>query len=63
MNNFKTQLLLLLLLVLITTSATAQIGLGTRTTNPDAMLEVQASNKGILLPRVLLTATTASTPL
>jgi hypothetical protein len=61
MNNFKTKLVLLL--VLITTSTIAQIGIGTRIINPDAMIEVVASNKGILLPRVALLASTSASPL
>ena len=52
-----------LMLVFIASSVSAQIGVGTRTPDSDAMLEVKATNKGLLLPRVALVATTAVSPL
>ena len=54
---------IVLFLLLVVTTVSAQIGVGTRTPHPDAMLEVATTNKGILLPRVALTATTAVAPL
>lgn len=54
---------IVLFLLLAVTTVSAQIGVGTRTPHPDAMLEVATTNKGILLPRVALTATTAVAPL
>ncbi len=44
-------------------SAQVKIGGTDGTPNPNAMLEVQATNKGILLPRVALTSTAAFAPL
>lgn len=61
MNTLDKKIALLLLFVVTTVSA--QVGVGTRTPHPDAMLEVAATNKGILLPRVALTTTTAASPL
>lgn len=54
---------IVLFLLLVVTTVSAQIGVGTRTPHPDAMLEVASVNKGILLPRVALTATTVASPL
>jgi hypothetical protein len=39
------------------------IGASVFTPDPSAMLEVQATNKGILIPRVALTQTTSSSPI
>lgn len=61
MNTLEKKIALLLLFVVTTVSA--QVGVGTRTPNPDAMLEVASTNKGILLPRVALTNSTAASPL
>ncbi|WP_411029842.1 hypothetical protein [Spongiimicrobium sp. 3-5] len=41
----------------------AQTGVGTVTPDPDAALEVAAADKGLLLPRVALTATVNTAPL
>lgn len=41
----------------------AQVGIGTTTPNPDAELDITSTNRGLLLPRVALTATTSPTPL
>lgn len=49
--------------LLAITGIQAQVGVGTRTPNPDAMLEVSATNKGLLLPRIALTSSTAASPL
>ena len=47
-------------------SAQAQVGIGTRTPDPSAMLEIRSTNKGLLIPRVALTgpndATTVPSP-
>ncbi len=61
MKNVEKKIALLLLFIV--TTMNAQIGVGTKTPHPDAMLEVTATNKGILLPRVALTATIAVAPL
>lgn len=41
----------------------AQVGINTSTPNPDAVLDVVSTNKGILTPRVILTATSSPSPL
>lgn len=61
MNRLEKKIVLLLLLVVTTVSA--QIGVGTKTPHPDAMVEVKSTNKGFLLPRVALTSTTSVAPL
>ncbi|WP_411029843.1 hypothetical protein [Spongiimicrobium sp. 3-5] len=43
--------------------AHAQTGIGTTTPNPDAALEIEAVDKGLLLPRVALINTTNAAPL
>lgn len=54
---------IVLFLLLVVTTVSAQIGVGTRTPHPDAMLEVKSTNKGLLLPRVALVSTTSVAPL
>ena len=44
-------------------SIAQSIGIGTPTPNSNAILEISSSNKGLLLPRVALTATNAAAPL
>ncbi|WP_051289246.1 hypothetical protein [Chryseobacterium daeguense] len=41
----------------------AQVGIGTASPNNNAILELNSSNKGLLLPRVTLTATNNPSPL
>ena len=41
----------------------AQVGIGTTTPNPDALLDVESTNQGILIPRVALTNSTNTAPL
>jgi hypothetical protein len=57
----KISLLGLLLFICMTT--TAQTGIGTTTPNASAKLEVAATDKGFLPPRVALTATNAFSPI
>lgn len=61
----KKSLLTATALFLAIGSADAQIKLGNNPTtiNADALLEIEATNKGLLLPRVALTNTTAFAPL
>jgi hypothetical protein len=49
------------LLLFITNWSFAQTGIGTTTPNASAKLEVYATNKGFLPPRIALTATTDAT--
>ena len=54
------------LLFIVTISIKAQVGIGTGSPNGSSMLEINATNKGVLIPRVTLTgstdATTIATP-
>lgn len=53
---------IILLLLLFVTMVSAQIGIGTNSPHPEAMFEVRSTNKGLLLPRVVLTSTTSVSP-
>ncbi len=44
-------------------AAQQNIGIGTGTPNSNAILDITATNKGLLLPRLALTATNATSPL
>ncbi|HSR39966.1 MAG TPA: hypothetical protein VLL95_13715, partial [Phnomibacter sp.] len=44
-------------------SFSQSIGIGTNTPHADAALEVASTSKGILIPRVALTAANAAAPL
>jgi hypothetical protein len=52
---------LLWMLLIISIASNAQTGIGTTTPNASAKLEVYATNKGFLPPRIALTATTDAT--
>ncbi len=60
MKYFYTYLAIVLL---GTGFVSAQTGIGTKSPNPDAMLEVNATDKGLLLPRIALTGTANAAPL
>ncbi|WP_203293998.1 hypothetical protein [Luteirhabdus pelagi] len=49
---------LLVILLLTSFLGTAQVGINTTTPDPSSILDVQATNKGMLIPRVGLTSTT-----
>jgi hypothetical protein len=51
----------ILFLIFISFNGMAQVGVNT--TSPQAQLEVQASDKGVLIPRVALTATNSEAPI
>jgi hypothetical protein len=55
--------ILLPLSILAVTFAYSQVGIGTSTPNTSSILELQASDKGLLLPRVALTDVTLAAPL
>jgi hypothetical protein len=57
----KLKIVINLLIVFCALHATAQTGIGTTTPNASAKLEVYATNKGFLPPRVTLTSTTDAT--
>jgi hypothetical protein len=61
----KLQSICLLLLILISGNAMAQVKFGTNpsTVNGSALLELESTNKGLLMPRVALTATNSASPL
>lgn len=46
--------LLLTITLLLSATIYSQVGIGTSSPNPSAMLDVFATNKGILVPRVAL---------
>lgn len=48
------RIILIFSLMLTVFSGFAQVGIGTKTPDPSAMLEVKATNKGILIPRMTL---------
>ncbi len=53
----------LFLFILIAKFNFAQIGIGTNTPNSSAKLEISATDKGFLAPRVALTATNSGSPI
>ena len=55
--------IILLISLISVLSSSAQVGIGTSTPNSDAILELSSTTKGLLLPRVALTATTSFAPL
>lgn len=63
-NNKMKKIYLGFMFSVLSTVAFAQTKVGgTPSINPNAMLEVEASNKGLLLPRLELTSTTDASPL
>lgn len=54
-RKLNTLLLILTLLTAATIPAAAQVGIGTTNPDPSAILDLQASNQGMLFPRVALT--------
>jgi hypothetical protein len=61
MNFFKIALYYFILFNFLLSNA--QIAIGTRVPNKDAMLDVFSDSKGVLLPRVALFSTISSSPL
>jgi len=57
------QLLKFLFIILLGSKLTAQTGIGTTTPDASAKLEVSATNKGFLPPRVALTASNVASPI
>jgi hypothetical protein len=62
MDTIK-KILLLIVVCLCVATATAQTGIGTTTPNASAKLEVMATDKGFLPPRVALTASNVFLPI
>lgn len=60
-RKLTTLLLILSLLIAATIPAAAQVGIGTSTPHTSAVLELQATNKGVLFPRVALTGKSDTT--
>jgi len=50
-------------LLLMTTLGYSQTGIGTTEPDPDAQLEISATNKGVLIPRIELSGTDSEAPL
>ena len=59
----KQALFLLALAATCTAKAQNNVGIGTPTPNASAVLDITSSSKGVLLPRVALTAANAASPL
>ena len=55
--------LLLILLLIKGSMVLAQHGIGTNNANPDAVLDVAAADKGVLLPRIFLTSASVLAPI
>lgn len=55
--------LILLVILFCSVQLIAQTGIGTTTPHASAKLEVKATDKGFLPPRVALTATNSATPI
>lgn len=64
-SKLLTSLFITLFTILLIPKSFAQVGIGTTSPNPDALLDVDAtlSNGGILLPRLTLTSTASFAPL
>jgi len=54
---------IIILLISLTSSSFAQVGIGTVLPDPDSVLDITSTDKGLLLPRVLLTSTSSFAPL
>jgi hypothetical protein len=64
-RNQYISIIMILVMLGYNTEASSQIKIGesNKTMNSDAMLEIESSNKGFLLPRVALVSTSSSLPL
>jgi hypothetical protein len=51
-TNFKISGTLLLALLFVNTNTNAQVGIGTETPDPSALLDVDSTTKGLLMPRL-----------
>lgn len=63
MHKILTTVVMMAFTLLSTQKTSAQVGIGTTTPNIDAELDITSTNRGVLLPRVLLTNTTSPLPL
>ncbi|MDQ8006028.1 MAG: hypothetical protein REI64_14595 [Pedobacter sp.] len=63
MKNYTNLSLSLIVLVALAGSANAQQGFGTSNPAPSSVIDMVATNKGALLPRVALTSTTVAAPI
>ncbi len=57
------KLFFLVLLFFVFTPIFAQVGIGTTSPNASSLLDISATDKGVLIPRVALTSTTSFSPL
>jgi len=62
MNKQITILIVLMQLVGCSVALLAQQGFGTNSPNPNAVVDMAATNKGVLIPRVALSATNSASP-
>jgi hypothetical protein len=58
----KANYFILPLFLVLSSKSIAQVGIGTTTIQPGIMLQVESTNKGVLLPNVNLTSTTVFSP-
>ncbi|WP_051285425.1 hypothetical protein [Aequorivita capsosiphonis] len=61
--RFISEMVVFTFIFLIATACYAQVGIGTTDPDGDALLELSSNDKGLLIPRVQLTATDLSAPL
>ena len=61
-KNIQKTMILLLLLIAGSAAVKAQQGFGTNAPAASAVVDMTATNKGVLLPRIALTATTVAAP-
>ena len=59
----KTTIISFSIFILSTLIATSQVGIGTDDPNVNSVLDISSSDKGLLMPRVALTATNSAAPL
>lgn len=62
-HNYLLKKTLLLSVFLLSILMNAQVGIGTASPNPNSILDVYSTDKGVLLPRIPLSSTTLSAPL
>lgn len=61
-SNMRQIFLILALFIITLTTQAQSIGIGTTTPDPSAQLDVFSTDKGLLIPRIALTATNVASP-
>ena len=62
-NVLKLSILSLFAFLTITANAQVKVGNNPTTINTNSVLEIESTNKGLLMPRLALTSTTTASPL